>query len=51
MLLPEDFPFTIYEMSSWARSSTVQLLIVFDKKPIFSVNPTINLDKLYAEGI
>ena len=22
MLLPEDFPFTIYEMSSWARSST-----------------------------
>ncbi|NEO58236.1 MAG: squalene--hopene cyclase [Okeania sp. SIO3B5] len=51
MLLPEDFPFTIYEMSSWARSSTVPLLIVFDKKPIFSVNPTINLDELYAEGI
>ena len=51
MLLPKDFPFTIYEMSSWARSSTVPLLIVFDKKPIFSVNPKINLDELYAEGI
>ncbi|MDE5110561.1 MAG: squalene--hopene cyclase [Trichodesmium sp. St7_bin2_1] len=51
MLLPKDFPFTIYEMSSWARSSTVPLLIVFDKKPIFSVNPEINLDELYAEGI
>ncbi len=51
MLLPEDFIFTIYEMSSWARSSTVPLLIVFDKKPIFSVNPTIELDELYAEGI
>ncbi|NES81105.1 MAG: squalene--hopene cyclase [Moorea sp. SIO2B7] len=51
MLLPEDFPFTIYEMSSWARSSTVPLLIVFDKKPVFSVNPSITLDELYAEGV
>lgn len=51
MLLPEDFPFTIYEISSWARSSTIPLLIVFDKKPIFSLNPTINLDEIYAEII
>ena len=51
MLLPEDFPFTIYEMSSWARGSTVPLLIVFDKKPVFDVNPQINLDELYTEGI
>ena len=51
MLLPEDFPFTIYEMSSWARGSTVPLLIVFDKKPVFDVNPNINLDELYTEGI
>ncbi len=49
MLLPESFP--IYEMSSWARSSTVPLLIVFDRKPIFKTNPAINLDELYAEGI
>jgi squalene-hopene/tetraprenyl-beta-curcumene cyclase len=51
ILLPENFPFTIYEMSSWARSSTVPLLIVFDKKPIFLTDPAINLDELYAEGI
>ena len=50
MLLPEGSPFTIYEMSSWARSSTVPLLIVFDKKPIFRFNSSINLDELYVEG-
>ena len=47
MLLPESFPFTIYELSSWARSSTVPLLIVFDKKPVFRVTPSITLDELY----
>ncbi len=50
MLLPENFPFTIYEMSSWARGSTVPLLIVFDQKPVYIVDPAINLDELYAEG-
>ncbi len=49
MLLPDNFPVTIYEMSSWARSSTVPLLIVFDKKPVYPVN--FNLNELYAEGI
>ncbi|MEH2182934.1 squalene--hopene cyclase [Nostoc sp.] len=51
MLLPNAFPVNIYEMSSWARSSTVPLLIVCDRKPIYLTNPTINLDELYAEGI
>ena len=51
MLLPENFPFTIYEMSSWARGSTVPLLIVFDRKPIFELDTPINLDELYAEGV
>ena len=50
MLLPEGSPFTIYEMSSWARGSTVPLLIVFDRKPIFKLDQPINLDELYAEG-
>ena len=49
MLLPDNFPVTIYEMSSWARSSTVPLLIVFDKKPVYPVN--FNLNELYCEGI
>ncbi len=51
MLLPPESPFNIYEMSSWARSSTVPLLIVFDRQPVFCVHPPITLDELYAEGI
>ncbi|MGB5967183.1 MAG: squalene--hopene cyclase [Spirulinaceae cyanobacterium] len=51
MFLGEPFPFSIYEMSSWARGSTVPLLLVFDRKPVFKVNPGINLDELYSEGI
>ena len=51
MLLPQNPIFTIYEMSSWARSSTVPLLIVFDQKPVFAIEPQINLDELYTEGI
>ncbi|MGL4882450.1 MAG: squalene--hopene cyclase [Waterburya sp.] len=51
MLLPEDFPFTIYEMSSWARGSTVPLLIVFERQPVFKLDNPIRLDELYAEGI
>ena len=31
ILLPDVSPFNIYEMSSWARGSTVPLLIVFDR--------------------
>ena len=50
MLLPENPLFTIYEMSSWARGSTVPLLIVFDRKPVFKLDDPINLDELYAEG-
>ncbi|MEO1522398.1 MAG: squalene--hopene cyclase [Cyanobacteria bacterium J06633_2] len=48
MLLPRSFP--IYEMSSWARGSTVPLLIVFDQKPVFLTDPAITLDELYVEG-
>lgn len=51
MLLPQNPLFTIYEMSSWARSSTVPLLIVFDQKPVFKLDTPINLDELYTEGI
>jgi squalene-hopene/tetraprenyl-beta-curcumene cyclase len=51
MLLSQNFFFNIYEMSSWARSSTVPLLIVCDRKPVFQVDPDFNLNELYAEGI
>jgi squalene-hopene/tetraprenyl-beta-curcumene cyclase len=48
MLLPDSFP--IYEMSSWARGSTVPLLVVFDQKPVYRLDPAISLDELYTEG-
>jgi squalene-hopene/tetraprenyl-beta-curcumene cyclase len=48
MLLPDRFPFSIYEFSSWARGSTVPLIAVFDAKPVFG--PVLDLDELYAEG-
>ncbi|PAX60731.1 squalene--hopene cyclase [Brunnivagina elsteri] len=51
MLLPENFFFNIYELSSWARSSTVPLLVVFDKKPVYVTNPDISLNELYAEEV
>ena len=50
MLLEHPFPVNIYELSSWARGSTVPLLIVFDKQPVYPVSATFNLDELYAEG-
>lgn len=51
MLLPEDGPFSIYDMSSWARGSTVPLLIVFDKKPVYRPDADFSLNELYSEGI
>jgi squalene-hopene/tetraprenyl-beta-curcumene cyclase len=50
MLLPDAFPFNIYELSSWARSSTVPLLIVFDDKPIYHSCSAITLNELYVEA-
>ncbi len=49
MLLPNWSPFTIYEMASWARSSTVPLLLVCDKKPVWA-SPNSNVDELYVGG-
>ncbi|MGG6265352.1 squalene--hopene cyclase [Leptolyngbya sp. AN03gr2] len=43
--------FSIYEMSSWARGSTVPLLIAFDRKPVFITDSAITLDELYVEGV
>jgi squalene-hopene/tetraprenyl-beta-curcumene cyclase len=51
MLLPNALPVNIYEMSSWARGSTVPLLIVFDRKPTVCTDPAISLDELYIEGV
>jgi squalene-hopene/tetraprenyl-beta-curcumene cyclase len=48
MMLPDRGPFSIYELSSWARGSTVPLVALFDRKPVYG--PILALDELYAEG-
>lgn len=48
MFLPKRFPFNIYTMASWARSSTVPLLVVIDKKPVYDVG--VKADELFVEG-
>ncbi len=50
MLLPGTFPVSIYQMSSWARGSTVPLMLVFDRKPAYDVLPAGALDELYPHG-
>jgi squalene-hopene/tetraprenyl-beta-curcumene cyclase len=50
VLLPKWSPFTVYDMSSWARGSTVPLVVVFDERPVYDVTPKIDVDELYAEG-
>ncbi len=48
MMLPERGPVSIYDLSSWARGSTVPLILLFDRKPVYG--PPLHLDELYAEG-
>jgi squalene-hopene/tetraprenyl-beta-curcumene cyclase len=48
MVLPERGAFSIYDLSSWARGSTVPLILLFDRKPVYG--PVLRVDELYAEG-
>lgn len=48
MFLPSWFPFNVYSMASWARSSTVPLLVVIDKKPVYDLG--IFAEELFVEG-
>lgn len=47
VLLPSWFPLNIYEMASWARSSTVPLLIVCDRRPL--PGPEAKVDELFID--
>jgi squalene-hopene/tetraprenyl-beta-curcumene cyclase len=48
MCLPKSFPLNIYTMASWARSSTVPLLVVIDKQPIYDLG--VRADELLVAG-
>ena len=47
MLLPNWFPITIYDFSSWARATIVPLLILLDKKPLKEIPDWARVDELY----
>lgn len=49
ILLPNGFPFQIYEFSSWARACIVPLLVILEKKPVFQV-PSGHLEELFLES-
>ena len=51
MLLPEGFPLNIYEMSSWARSTVVPLLILWHYKPVIRTSPGFHLRELHQEPL
>ena len=46
MLFPVGFPLNIYEMSSWARSTVVPLLILWHCKPVIRSPKNFNLTEL-----
>ncbi len=48
MFLPAWFPLNIYTMASWARSSTVPLLVVIDRKPVYDLG--VGAAELFVEG-
>lgn len=48
MLLPNWFPITIYDFSSWARATIVPLLIVLDRKPVKPIPKFARIDELYS---
>ncbi len=50
MLFPTWFPFNIYEMSSWARSCVVPIMMLWHHKPVMKPKRDITIDELFAEG-
>lgn len=50
MLFPNWFPFNIYEMSSWARSCVVPIMMLWHYKPVMKPKREITISELYAEG-
>ena len=48
MFLPNWFPVSIYDFSSWARATIVPLLILIDKKPVKSIPESASIDDLYV---
>ena len=49
MLLPNWFPVTIYDFSSWARATIVPISVLIDQKPVRDIPDSARIDELYSE--
>ena len=47
MLIPDWFPISIYDLSSWARATVVPLLILLDRKPVKTIPDEARIAELY----
>src|SRR5205823_14128706 len=50
IVLPDRFPFNIYEFASWARATIVAILVVSARKPVAAIDPAHAGDELYAKS-
>lgn len=50
MLLPQWFPFSIYNMSAWSRAMFVPLSIIRSREPVKPLPATCALDELWVGG-
>jgi squalene-hopene/tetraprenyl-beta-curcumene cyclase len=48
-LLPNWFPFNMYELSSWARGTTFALMVLQAMKPVVKVSPQTGILELYIQ--
>jgi squalene-hopene/tetraprenyl-beta-curcumene cyclase len=48
MLLPKQAPIHIYEFSSWSRAVIIPLLVIFDRKPVRRLPPSLRIGELDA---
>ena len=50
MLLPNWFPFNIYEFASWARASIVACTVLLNLRPVCPIPDSAHIDELYPQG-
>ncbi len=50
LLIPQQFFFNIYDISSWSRAIMVPLAVIYAKRPHRSLPPDKHIDELWANG-
>lgn len=51
MLLRPSFPMSLFQMSSWARSCVIPLIILLDRKPVWPPCDDFDLAELWVGGV